>query len=105
MVLVGAFSASFIRAQNQVPDDPRLRPPNPNPDEDRKLPNGKSQKDEIARHEHEKALQDAQDLVAMAQQLRDEIQRAGDFVVPVASVKKTEEIEKLARKIRSRLKD
>jgi hypothetical protein len=33
------------------------------------------------------------------------LQRAGNYVVPVSSVKKTEEIEKLARRIRGRLKD
>ncbi len=31
-------------------------------------------------------------------------EKAGNYVVPVASVKKTEEIEKLARRIRGRLK-
>ena len=105
-LLVGGLAASLARAQDQSPDDPRLRLPVPaNPDEDRKLPNGKSQKDEIAKHEHEKALEDAQDLVTMAQQLRDELQKAGDYVVPMASLKKTEEIERLARRIRGRLKD
>jgi hypothetical protein len=76
----------------------------PNPDEDTKLPNGKSQKDAIAKHEHEEVLKDAQDLVTEALQLKDELQKAGDYVVPVSSLKKTEEIERLARKIRGRLK-
>jgi hypothetical protein len=76
----------------------------PNPGEDTKLPNGKSQKDAIAKHEHEEVLKDAQDLVTEALQLKDELQKAGDYVVPVSSLKKTEEIERLARKIRGRLK-
>jgi hypothetical protein len=108
-LLVGALASTLLCSQDQDQSDPaqnpRLRLPDPNPDENRRLPNGKLQKDEIAKHEHEKALQDAQDLVSMAQQLRDELQKAGDFVVPMASVKRTEEIEKLARKIRGRLKD
>ena len=39
----------------------------------------------------------------MAQDLRKQLGEAGKFVVPVTAVRKTEEIEKLARKIRSRL--
>lgn len=91
-------------SQDQQQQDRNLPLP-PNPDEDRKLPNGKSQKDAIAKEQHEQALKDTADLIAVAQQLRDELQKAGDYVVPVASVKKTEEIEKLARRIRGRLKD
>ncbi|MDQ2843069.1 MAG: hypothetical protein M3Y72_18925 [Acidobacteriota bacterium] len=68
------------------------------------MPNGKSQKNAIAKEEHEQALKDAQQLVNVAEELRNELQRAGTFVVPLASVKKTEEIEKLAKRIRGRLK-
>jgi Zn-dependent oligopeptidase len=93
-------------AQEQQPD--RHLPPFPNPnkrDDDRKLPNGKSQNDAIAKRNHEQALKDANDLITVAGQLKDELQKAGNYVVPVSSVKKTEEIEKLARRIRGRLKD
>lgn len=96
--------ASPILAQSPDQQDNRLPVPL-NPDEDRKLPNGKSQKDAIAKQQHDEALKDAENLVLMAGQLRDELKKAGDFVVPVSSVKKTEEIEKLARRIRGRLKD
>jgi Zn-dependent oligopeptidase len=93
-------------AQEQQPN--RQLPPFGNPDKrdaDRKLPNGKSQNDAIAKQNHQQALKDANDLIAVAAQLRDELQKAGNYVVPVSSVKKTEEIEKLARRIRGRLKD
>ena len=98
--------ASVVLAQDPGQEDPRQQrlPRVPNPDEDTKLPNGKSQKNEIAKQDHQQALKDAEDLVSMAEQLRDELKKAGDYVVPVASVKKTEEIEKLARRIRGRLK-
>jgi hypothetical protein len=42
--------------------------------------------------------------VELAGQLRNDLQQAGNYVVPLSSVKKTEQIEKLARRIRSRLK-
>ncbi len=72
-------------------------------EEDKKLPNGKSQKNAMAKEQHEQALKDANELVTAAQQLRDELQKAGDYVVPVSSLKKTEQIEKLAKRIRGRL--
>jgi len=86
----------------QLPDE--RKPKFPEPDEDPRLPDGKSQKNAIAKQQHEQALKDANELVSAAQDLRDQIKQAGIFVVPLVSVKKTEEIEKLARRIRGRLK-
>ena len=57
----------------------------------------------MAKFDHDKALKEAEDLLVLAQQLKDEIQKAGDHVVPLSSVKKTEEIEKMAKRIRGRL--
>lgn len=97
-------AGSALAAQNPVPDQPGRDIPAPGADDDRRLPNGKSQKNEMAKEEHQRALKEAADLVAVAQQLKDELQKAGDYVVPLSSVKKTEEIEKLAKRIRGRLK-
>ena len=79
-------------------------PPVDRGNRDVKLPNGKSRNNAIARDEHKKALAEAAQLVTLSEQLRDEVQKAGEYVVPVGAVRKTEEIEKLARKIRGRLK-
>jgi hypothetical protein len=95
--------ASPLAVGGQEQDDRRLPIP-PDPNEDRKLPNGKSQKDAIAKQSHEEALKDAENLVAVAQELKEELQKAGDYTMPVSSVRKTEEIEKLARRIRGHLK-
>jgi len=90
--------------QEEEPRDPRFPRVPRIPDDDARLPNGKSQKNAMAKQNHEEALKDAEDLVVAAQQLQDEIKKAGSYVVPVESLKKTEEIEKLARRIRGRLK-
>lgn len=101
------FSLAPLQAQKLQPPRPRdSNPDSPDQDEDKddpRLPNGKSQKDAIAQSEHEKALKDSEALVSLANQLKDDIQKAGNFVVPVAALKKTEEIEKLARRVRSHL--
>ncbi|MDQ2945536.1 MAG: hypothetical protein M3Y27_06265 [Acidobacteriota bacterium] len=99
-------STLAVSAAQDVQDDPQQRTlPIPSADPDAKLPNGKSQRDAIAKVEHEQSLKDAARLVTLAEQIRDELQKAGNYVVPFSTVKKTEEIEKLARKIRARLKD
>lgn len=102
--LTGPFVAAALQ---QFPDQrgEQHGPPDLHkPDEDRKLPNGKSQKDAIAKQNFEASLKDAADLVRAAKSLEDELKDAGSYVVPVSSLKKTEEIEKLARRIRGRLK-
>jgi hypothetical protein len=83
----------------QHPDTPRL-----GHDDDQRLPNGKSQKNEIARQNYEQSLKDADAMVEAAQSLRDDLKKAGTYVVSVASLRKTEDIERLARRIRGRLK-
>jgi len=80
--------------------------PNPTaePQEDIRLPNGKSQRDEILKAEHEQNLKDAAQLVELSEQLKEELEKNDRFVVSMSSVKKTDDIEKLVRKIRSRLR-
>jgi hypothetical protein len=106
VALAGFLSLVFDRQagalQEQVPDE--RRPRLPELEDDPRLPDGKSQKNAIAKEQHEQALKDADQLVAMAQDLRDQIKQAGTFVVPLSSIKKTEDIEKLARRLRGRLK-
>lgn len=101
------LSLSALTAQKLPPPRPRDTDPN-SPDQDQnqddpRLPNGKSQKDAIAQSEHEKALKDAEALVSLSNQLKDDIQKAGNFVVPVSALRKTQEIEKLARSVRNHL--
>jgi hypothetical protein len=89
-----------IASAAQKPEPPIIHLPPPLPTGDS---HGKS-KEEIAEENREEAMRDADDLVRVSQELRDELKKAGSYVVSVPSVKKTKEIEKLARRIRGRLK-
>ena len=62
------------------------------------------QKDEIAKSEHRQNLKDAADLAELADQLKIELEKNDRYVVSMATIKKTDDIEKLAKKIRSRLR-
>ena len=99
-LLARGLRAQSIDAQYQQQQPLNL----PDNKEDEHLPDGRSQKNAIAKQQHAEALKEADQLADLADALRDELRKAGTFVIPVGAVKKTEEIEKLAKRIRGRLK-
>lgn len=76
----------------------------PPPDPDFKLPSGKSQREEILRADHEKSLEDAAELLKLSEELKIELEKNDRHVVAVSTLKKLDTMEKLTRRIRSRLK-
>jgi hypothetical protein len=68
------------------------------------LPNGKSQKEEILKAEHRQNLKDAADLAELAEQLKLELEKNDRYVLSMTALKKTDDIEKLAKRIRARLR-
>jgi hypothetical protein len=104
LVLAAGYSAFAQFPQDSPGQSPAPEPGGRDKPDDAKLPNGKSRADAIAADEHKKAVEEANELVAAAQNLRDDIKNAGKFVVPVGAVRRTEEIEKLAKRIRGRLR-
>jgi hypothetical protein len=87
-------------AQPQRPD---ARPPDA-VDRDIQLPNGKSQRDEILKAEHEQNLKDVAKLAEMADDLKQTMEKEDRFVFSLNTMKKAEEIEKLAHRIRTRMR-
>ncbi len=71
---------------------------------DVRLPNGKLQRDEILKAEHEANLRDVGRLVELSEQLQQELEKNDRYVVSISSLKTTDEIESLIKKIRSRLR-
>jgi hypothetical protein len=71
---------------------------------DVRLPNGKLQQDEILKADHEKSVQDAAQLIELAEGLKRELEKDETHVLSMSSIKKTEDIEKIARRIRARIK-
>lgn len=88
----------------QDPPTNRQQPTAHEDNDDVHLPNGKSQKDAISKQAHEDALKEVESLLKLVEDLRDELKHSGEYVVAVSSLRKTEEIEKLARRIRGKLK-
>jgi hypothetical protein len=73
-------------------------------DRDVQLPNGKSQRDEILKAEHEQNLKDAAKLAEMADDLKETMEKEDRNVFSINTMKKVEEIEKLAHRIRARMR-
>ena len=73
-------------------------------DKDVKLPNGKSQREEIIKADYQKNLEEAAALAKLAEELKSDLEKSDRNIVSVKNIKQTEDIEKLARSIRGRLK-
>lgn len=94
------FVCLMMASAGQEPAGP-VQPP---PEDMNRLPNGKSRKDAIAKDDFQKSLKDAEDLVKLSQALQEELKKNDRYVISVSEIHKTQEIEKLARRIRGRLK-
>jgi hypothetical protein len=71
---------------------------------DLRLPNGKSQREEILKADFRENVEDARKLAELSRQLRDDLLQSNHGVLSVADLRKTDEIEKLAKKIRDRMR-
>jgi hypothetical protein len=83
------------------------RPPHTLPQdapEDVRLPNGKLQREEILKSDYQKTLEDARALSKLADELKTDLEKNDYNVLSAASLKKTDDIDRLAKRIRDRLK-
>jgi hypothetical protein len=69
-----------------------------------RMPDGRLQRDLILKDDVRRSLEDVDKVIELAQELKDEIEKNQTYVVSVTSIKKTEEIEKLVKRIRGRLR-
>src|ERR1043165_5183664 len=86
---------AFGQGRGRGPDDPQS---------DVQLPNGKSQRAEIVKAEREQNIKEAAQLVDLAMELQQDIEKNESYVLSLGTLKKTDDIEKLVKRIRSRLR-
>ena len=99
LVLSFAAVCCFALAQRGTPPSPSTQDET-NP----RLPNGKAQRDEILKAEHQQNLKDAAQLADLAEQLKVDLEKDDLYVLSLSTLKRTDDIEKLVKKIRSRLR-
>lgn len=105
LLLPAALTTSLLRAQSKPLDAPPLDLPDGADDRTEvRLPNGKKQIDEILKADYRKNLQDARDLTNLAESLEQELEKDEAFVFSLTSLKKLDDMEKLTKRIRGRMK-
>jgi hypothetical protein len=104
VLILLAVVAPFNGQQNTQPP-PLYFPPESKPDTDVRLPNGKRQIDEILKSDREKSIEDVKQLIESAQALQKDLERKdSQQVLSLNDVHRTEEIEKLAKRIQGRIR-
>jgi hypothetical protein len=96
LALLIAMAAPGQLPIDRPPRDPMEKPPV-------RLPNGKLQSEAILKSDHEKSLQEVAEMKKLILDFADEFEKSDRNVVSVQTVRKLEEIEKRAKRIRSRL--
>lgn len=94
--------AAGAAAANGTQDMPP--PPTRSQDDGVRLPNGKLQRDEILKADRERNLKDAAQLVELSEQLKEDLEKNDRYVLSMSTLKKTDDIEKLVKKIRARMR-
>ncbi|HYZ83643.1 MAG TPA: hypothetical protein VE621_04550 [Bryobacteraceae bacterium] len=69
-----------------------------------RLPSGKLQRDEIVKSDHKKNLKDADELMKLSEEVKIELEKSDGLVLSLGTLRKVEEIEKVAKRLRGRLK-
>jgi hypothetical protein len=96
-------AALLLQAQQGPPSLDRTTIPEVAPD-DVRLPSGKLQRQEILKSDYQKSLEDARALSKLADELKVDLEKNDYNVLSLATLKKVDEIDKLAKHIHDRLK-
>ncbi len=71
---------------------------------DMRLPNGKRQRDEILKADYEQNLRDARDLMDLSKSFELDLEKSDAFVLSLGLLKKLDDMEKLTKRIRGRMR-
>ena len=67
-------------------------------------PNSPNSPAKLLKYNHEETLKDIEKLVKLTADIQEEVKNAGENVLPLNTLKKLDEVEKLTRKIRGKIK-
>lgn len=92
-----AACATALAASAQIPRREKE-------EKEHKLPDGRSQNEEILKADYKKSLEDAAELFRLAEEVKIELEKNDRHILSMSLVKKTEDIEKVAKRLRGRMK-
>ena len=96
-----ALAAGLLPAQSQVGAPPVIPPEQP---DEVRLPNGKDRREVIVKADYDQNVKDAREVIDLAKSFEEDLEKDDRYVVSLSSLKKLDEIDKLTKRIRSRLK-
>ena len=99
--IVLALAVALLLQAQEPGSHPIVREATP---EDVRLPNGKLQRQEILKSDYQKSLEDARELSRLADELKVDLEKNDYNVLSIATLKKVDEIDKLAKHIHDRMK-
>jgi hypothetical protein len=89
--------AGVSRAQRHVV----LEPP---PSEEEETPESKKQVDKIIKSDHEQNKKDLEKMTKLVGEVNADLAKSSEYVISLADLKKLEEIEKLSKNVRDRMR-
>ena len=99
LVLLGGLAVAGLAQRNQFPYPPSQRSSENAP------PLGPSRNVKMLKESFQQTQKDAEQLYDLATDLKREMEKANEDVLSLTVMKKAEEIEKLAEKIKNRMKN
>lgn len=93
LVLLAALLAQLPLPQSERPDPREAR-----------LPSGKLQSEEVLKEEHKRTLKDVDEITRLAAEIRAELEKNEHHVLSIGLLKKFDEIEKITKRARTRVK-
>ena len=106
LIVPAALAARGLTAQTKSSPQgpPLLEPDGEEKTLEVRLPNGKKQQDEIIKADFEKNVKDARELTDLAKSFEEDLEKNEAFVFSLAELKKLDDMEKLTKRIRVRMK-
>jgi hypothetical protein len=96
-----ALAVRLLPAQDEYP---RERPVPGRDEDDTRLPNGKLQRDEILKADYQQNLKDARELIDLSTSFELDLEKSDRFVLSLSLLKKLDDMEKLTKRIRGRMR-
>jgi hypothetical protein len=99
-----ALAAPLLPAQQDQDLHDHIPAPGVRDDDGAVLPNGKLQRDEILKADYEQNLKDARELIDLTTSFELDLEKSDRFVLSLGLLKKLDDMEKIAKRIRGRMR-
>jgi len=99
-----AHQATADKEQSSTSQSKDSKKPQPTTESTEDSPNSPATPAKLLKWEYDATLKDIDKLVKLTTEIREDMEKAGENVLPVATLKKLDEVERLTRKIRGRIK-